>query len=489
MTEAVSRGPSVGGSDVATHVPASLPPAEELGSADPRVQRGWTASVLGLIVVGGTAVQLLRIPGVPAWRSLQAEDGGIFLTEALNRPLITTIGRAYEGYLHVAPRLVAAVASLFPLQDEAWVVNTGASVVVALLTLYVYDAARHVMPSRWGRFALCGLFLALPASGYEANASINNLHWYLDFACFWVFVARPQTRTRVVVGIVVAAGTALSDPLAALLFPLALYRIQQALRQRDGVRRDAVLAPVVFGMGLVLQAVYGVSQKPPRSFVEVDWREIPGTYGLRVVGSLLLGDKHLLPTFVRYGRAFALALLALAVVAAVASWLVSPGRRVIVGAAFAYSAVFLVVPLSIRGTAIYLDTAAPTLDGSRYMIVPSLLLAAGLLIAAFRVRRGSGWALLGRVAVSVLLVSVVVGSYRIPSSRSEGPDWVDGLHAARQRCLDHGGDPPGSVGSARSTFATMVGPGQVAIPTAPGQADSSAWNVVVDCTRVRSDVG
>jgi hypothetical protein len=293
----------------------------------------------------------------------------------------------------------------------------------------------------------------------------------------------------VVLGIVVAVGTALSDPLAALLVPLALYRIQQALRQRDGVRRDAVLAPVVFALGLVLQVVYGVSQKPPRSFVEVDWHDIPGTYGLRVVGSLLLGDNHLLPTFVRYGRPFALGLLALAVVAAVAAWLVSPGRRVIVGAAFGYSAVFLVVPLYIRGTAIYLDTAAPTLDGSRYMIVPSLLLATGLLIAAFRVRRGSGWALLGRLAVSALLFSVVVGSYRIPSSRSGGPDWINGLHAARQRCLDHGGDPPGSVGSARSTFATMVGPGQVAIPTAPGRADSSVWNVVVDCDRVLADVG
>ncbi|MDQ1674241.1 MAG: hypothetical protein QOC98_2803 [Frankiaceae bacterium] len=442
-----------------------------------------------VIVVGGTALQLLRIPRVPAWRSLQAEDGGIFLTEALNRPLLSTIGRAYEGYLHVVPRLIAAFASLFPLSSAAVVINTGSSVVVALLALYVYDAGRNVLPSRWGRLVLCGLFLALPATGFEANASINNLHWYLDYACFWVFVARPPTRTRVALGVVVAMGTALSDPLAALLLPLALFRVQQAVRRRDGVRRDAIVAPVVFVVGLALQVVYGVSQKPPRSFVEVDWRDLPGTYGLRVAGSLFVGDAHLLSPFVRYGEVFALGLLAVAVVAAVAAWLASPGRRVIVGVTFAYSVIFLVVPLLIRGTSIYLDRSVPTLDGSRYMIVPSVLLGAGLLIAAFRVPRGAGGWLFARVLLTALLVVVVAGSYRITSSRSGGPDWPDNLRAAQQRCLDRGGDPPGSVGSARSAFATPVGPGQVAIPTAPGQRDFSVWNVVVDCKRVLADAG
>jgi hypothetical protein len=94
-----------------------------------------------------------------------------------------------------------------------------------------------------------------------------------------------------------------------------------------------------------------------------------------------------------------------------------------------------------------------------------------------------------RVLVTALLAVVVVGSYRMPSSRSGGPDWPDNLRAAQQRCTERGGDRPGSVGSARSSFATMVGPGQVAIPTAPGQRDFSVWNVVVDCKRVLSDAG
>jgi len=59
-------------------------------------------------VAGRAYAQLLRTPGVPAWNSLSAEDGGIFYTDALNDPLVTTVGRAYEGYLHVVPRLLAA---------------------------------------------------------------------------------------------------------------------------------------------------------------------------------------------------------------------------------------------------------------------------------------------------------------------------------------------------------------------------------------------
>jgi hypothetical protein len=437
------------------------------------------AGVLLAFLVVGTAVQLVRTPGLPAWNSLGAEDGGIFYTDALNDPLVTTIGRAYEGYLHVVPRLIAAFASLLPVRDAAVVINGFGALVVALLAAYVWAVASDVLPSRWGRGLLVLLMLVLPTAGWELNASINNLHWYLDFAVLWVFLARPASRGLLVCGVVVAAAAALSDPLAALALPLVAYRVLQTMRTRPLVRSE-LAAPVVFVVGLVLQAVYGVSEKAPHAFVERNWRDLPGTYGLRVVGSLVVGDRFLPDLFARHGRGFAYLLLLVGVAGAAGAVAVAYRRRaglILLG----YSAVFLAVPLLIRGTAIYLDQTRPTLNGSRYMLVPVLTLATAVLIGLFSGRLRSP---VPAVLTTIVVVVVVVASYRMESSRSDGPAWSSGVRAAEQRCADTGGDVPGSRASARNPWATVVGPGQVAIPGVPGRDNRSSWNVVVDCSRL-----
>ncbi len=451
-------------------------------------------------VVVATLAQLLRTPGVASWRSLLAEDGGIFYTDALNAPLVTTLGRAYEGYLHVVPRTIAAIASLAPVPDAAVVINAGAAFVVSLLAVYLWSATAPVLPSPWGRGVLLAAFLLLPAAGWEVNSSINNLHWYLDFACFWVFVRPLRTTGAVVAGCVVAAAAVLSDPLTALFVPLVAYRVFRALRGAgEGPRRHVLAAPIVFCVCLALQAAYGVSEKAPEAFVERDWRDIPGTYGWRVAGSIFIGDRWTPGLFDRFGLPFALALLVVAIAAAAYALGVAGGLRPTVALCLAYSAGFLTIPLLIRGTSIYLDRQVVTLNGSRYMLVPALLLLSALLIALFatapgevgwRTARGAGDLLrdrtrLARVLFTALIGTVLVLSYRTASIRAGGPDWRQGVAAAQERCRSNGGDEPGSVGSAANSWATVVGPGQVAIPTAPGLPDRSSWNVVTDCSRLR----
>jgi hypothetical protein len=88
------------------------------------------------------------------------------------------------------------------------------------------------------------------------------------------------------------------------------------------------------------------------------------------------------------------------------------------------------------------------------------------------------------VLTTAVLGVVLVLSFRTASIRAGGPDWRQGVAAAQERCRTTGGDPPGSVASAANPWATSVGPGQVAIPTAPGLRDRSSWNVVVDCSRL-----
>jgi hypothetical protein len=412
---------------------------------------------------------------------LLAEDGGIFYTDALNRPLLDTIARPYEGYLHVVPRLLAEVAEPFPVAWAAVLLNVGAALVVAALARYVWSAAAGVLPSRWGRGLLVTTMIVLPAAGFEVNASVNNLHWYLDFACFWVFLAPERNRRMVLAGSLVAAAAALSDPLTVLLVPLAVYRLWRGWRPPRNVR--ALIVPLVFGVCLAVQLLYGVAERAPQSFVEVDPRDLPGTYGLRVAGSLLIGDQFLPDLFRRYGLVVAYGCLAVALAAVTAALLALRGRRrLAAGVVFVYSAGYLAIPLLIRGTSIFLNRQRVTLEGSRYMLVPALLLLAGVLIAVFdpaaRPRR------VLPVALTVLLGTVLALSFRMDSIRSGGPDWPDGVRAAQQRCLHSGGDEPGSGTSARNPWATTVGPGQVVIPGAPGFRGVSSWNVVVNCSRL-----
>lgn len=479
------------------HRPGPAPEleAEALGQRRPRWTR--TAGFGSLFVVLATAAQLLRQPGIPSWNTVLAEDGAVFLTDALNHPIGTTLLRPYEGYLHVVPRLLAAFATAFPLRDAAAVLTTGSALVVSLLALYVWSVSRSVFRTRWARAVVVAFLLLLPTAGYETNASVNNLHWYLDFACFWVFFGRPQRPRGVALGAVVAAAAALCDPLVALFLPLMVVQLAGGHRRRPGrlrpagsLRGSALVVPGAFVAGLALQFGSGLSDRAPRAFVPVSWLDLPGTYGFRVAGSLLVGDRYLVRLFHAYGLVFAYLCLLVAVAAVVVAVLVTRRRvRAAVLVAVGYSALLFVVPLLLRGTSIYLDRSRIRLDGSRYMVVPALLLVVALALALDRPgERARPLRSSALRPVLLLLVGVLLGvNYSVHSVREAGPDWRQTVADAQQRCLRSGGHP-GDVGaSTNSRWATRVGPGQALLPVAPVAPGSrvSQWNVVVDCRRLR----
>lgn len=445
--------------------------------------------VVALLLCLGTVLQLLRQPGVPAWDTVLAEDGGIFLTDALQRPGAGVLVQPYEGYLHVVPRLLAAAAAVLPLQAAAVALSGGAALVVSLLCLWIWSASRAVLQTHWARGLLVVLVLLLPAAGFEAQASINNLHWYLDFACFWVFAAVLRTPGLAAAGALVAAAAALSDPLAGLFVPLAALRAGQALGLRPSrssprawrtgeVQPWGMLAPAVFVGALGVQLLLGVAGRPPEAFLPTDPTDLPGTYGLRVAGSLLVGDRFLTRLFAEGGLAFAYGCLLLAMVAVATALASTRGRtRRLVALGTVYSVVWLAVPLLLRGTTIYLDRADPTLLGSRYMINPVLFLALALLIGVDdRAARPAGAPVL-RAAVTGWLALVLAASFAMPSVRQDGPSWQGELTAAARRCTTTGGD---SGTSADNRWGTAARAGQAVVPVAPN-GPRPPWNVVVDC--------
>ena len=471
------------------------------------LDRHWSVSSTSAAAVGwlllATVLQLLRSPGVPAWRAVFGEDGGIFLTDSVAHNTIGTIGTPYQGYLQVAPRLVSAAAAALPVDAAAVVLAGIPAAVVAALSLYVFHASAAVFRQRASRAALAVLIVALPV-GYDINASATNLHWYLDFACCWVFLT-PRRDRMVIAECLVVGLAALSDPLVALALPLAISQLVRPRRghmlggaaDRAAARRSRVVVGV-FAIALAAQAAVVLFRQAPSPFVRLDASQLPEIYGLRVAGSLLVGDRFL-PHLVQAVGSAAVAVVAgvavLALLLATARYGTarydsarpdSPrrARLLVLGG---LSLAWLVVPLVLRGTATLLDTTAPPLPGSRYIVNPLLWLAAALLLAVeSSPARGRGRRPSAQTPAFLLGLVLVVGllsSYRLPAQRSDGPVWSDSLTAARAVCFATGDRPAQQGRSAESPWGRAAGPGDVLIPVAPN-APQPRWSVTMPCVRL-----
>ena len=102
----------------------------------------WTAAVLG--AAGLTLAAWLRLPGLTRG-TLWAEDGGVFLRQALGRPFLTGILDPYDGYLHLLPRGLAHLSlRTGPLEAYAErITNTACALFTNLWMLLLYARMAH----------------------------------------------------------------------------------------------------------------------------------------------------------------------------------------------------------------------------------------------------------------------------------------------------------------------------------------------------------
>lgn len=443
----------------------------------PGAGRGEVLVAALLWLVGATALQLFRQPGEPSWSSIWQEDGGVFLTDALADPL-GSILEPYNAYLHVVPRILSALIAPFPLEWAPALLSGSAALVVAAVAVYVFWASASVLQGVWSRALLASLVVVIPATGYETNANIANLHWYLIFAAFWVLVARPTGRGATIVGAVVVTGAVLSDPLAALLAPIALW---QVLTARD---RSGWIIPALFAATLAVQLLLGVVEDPVAPNAPSHVEDLPGIYALRVAGSLLVGDLFLDDFWKPYGYAFAYAALAVVAAICVAGLVRLRGTaRLLLAVSVGLSTLYLAVPLMLRGTERFLDRAEFNLNGSRYVLLPILFMALALIVVVdrFGPRLSAGARRNLQFGISLYVAVLVLTNFSIFAVRTAGPNWEKGLAAARETCRSDQGTVPGEP---RPLLGSIPGrtrePGQARVPVAPN-IPNPPFFVVIDC--------
>lgn len=459
----------------------------------PRRDRWTNGPVVGLgcLFVGcATLLQLVRSTGVPSWDSLWQEDGGIFLTDALHRHLANALTRPYNGYLHVVPRLLAALAVHLPLRDAGWVFAVSSALVASLVAVYVWWASRLLIAAAWARALLAVLVCLAPVSAYETDNNINNLHWYLLFALAFVPFSRPRTRWGVSLNLAVVVVAVLSDSEALLLVPLFLPAAWRGLRQRQ---LGQLLVPAAVAVCLVVQLAVGAAGKQPGRYTSSHWSDLPEIYAFRVAASFLLGDRYLPRLYDAHGLAFAYLCLTVLVLLLIGAALVSRASRPLLAVTALGSALFLGVPLMLRGTENFLTRPGATLNGSRYALLPVLFLATGLLSAAARLApRLTDTGGRARTAPSIVLLltlSIVGYNYADFNVRGPGPSWRAELARAAATCRQTADQPREHTTSADNPYGTTTTPGDVSVPVSPSLPQEVPFAVVIDCRELRRDLG
>jgi hypothetical protein len=391
------------------------------------------AVVIGLS--GAAVLHLVRQRGVPVWNSLWAEDGRVFLTDAM-RDFHGTFFQQNGGYVHVVPRLIAGLVAVLPVRDAAAGMAVGAATMIALVAGFVYLASAEVLRSKVARLGLAAAVVFLPVPGTELLADTTNVHFYLLFACFWALLWQSETRLAIVSRSAAAVAAALSDPLCVLFLPLAV--VAPMVRRS----RRALFVPCLFGAALIVQLVIIAGGARPERNWGFRLGALPEIFSLRVAGGLLVGDRFLGDAWSAYGRGFAYG--ALLLVAAVVGTLLfrGDGRRAAFSlVALGYAGLFFCVQLVGRGTGgMDPDWHGFQLNGARYILLPFLLATTVILVLAdagpdLRSGAVSTWI---RRAALLWLVALLAVNFSVTSDRSRGPRWDRQLAHGRATCAATG---------------------------------------------------
>jgi hypothetical protein len=230
----------------------------------------------------GPPAALLRVDGGSPLRTMWAEDGATFLSQAESRSVADTLLHPYAGYLHLVPRLVAELASALPLSWADSVFAVAAALGSTALGILVFQATSGHIRSTLLRAAVATYFV-LPPIGSEIFGVTANLHWFLLPAAFCVALWRPRSMRGELTGAAVLLLAALSDTFVVLVAPLLVVRLLVV------GRRGWVFA-ISGGVGCLIQLV-AMAGAPARA-VEPAFApfRIGAWYAARGLPGALLGE-------------------------------------------------------------------------------------------------------------------------------------------------------------------------------------------------------
>jgi hypothetical protein len=400
--------------------------AELFPSAPPvrrRMSRGLGVLIQVVAVVIGVVAMLGRIPGIPAWDGMYAEDYWVFLPGALAHPwhLLLPDG----GYVELGPRLIAQFVSYLPLRDAAAAFAIIGALITCLCALFIFHASAGFIRSPWLRGLLALAVVLLPVAPLEIPDSAVGSPWYLMMALFFAMLWRPRTRTGMAIAAIIAFMTAASEVLVIVLVPLLLVRLIALPRVREHAVTLGWLAGCLLQLPYVLQGL-GAS-RGARMGRLATFSQVNAFYGHDVVTPALGWQLSWhLRSLAGRGGAMLIVGAFLAIVFGYA--LITQGRqvRMFVVAALLIGYLETVVAGTLSWWVPIVAVTVNAEPGSRYTDLPILLIDAALILTvdSFLRRTTIRPRAVGAVIalVAVLCVGWIPG-YRYRGFRSNATNW------------------------------------------------------------------
>lgn len=153
---------------------------------------------------------------------LYEEDGNIFFKDQYELGFVKAFTRhRVEVYTHSVERIVAGVASWFPLEWTAHI-YVWSSVLFTCLSFALFSLPwfRHIISNDNIRFVICILFCFMPNS--EALFKLCYLEWYALFMLCLLLVAEFPKKNILTIPMAVLAW---SNPATPLLIPFMMFML------------------------------------------------------------------------------------------------------------------------------------------------------------------------------------------------------------------------------------------------------------------------
>ena len=395
----------------------------------------------------GTVVLLLRIPLIPAWDSLYAEDQGVYLFDALAHGWHLLV--PYGGYEELVPRLVGQLISYLPLVDVAVPFALAGAGIAALCALFIYHAMDGWIRSPWLRALVGAALILLPLAPIEPADSTVGCPWYAMAALFFGLLWRPKNWAGMTAAALVAFAAASSEILALVYAPLVLLRVVALPRWREHAVTAGWLAGLLVQVPVVLESYAQHTQRVTSLARPV---QALGFYFHNV--ALRAFGWRLSVRLVEVAGLNGATVIACAILVAVFGWALVTGSRqvrVFVAVALIMGFVQTVFAATLVRYVIGQHYSYNFEGGSRYSTMPIMAMTAAAVVAvdAYLRRqasdgggdriplvRQSPWALTAVAALACVLALGWLSDYRYVTERTSWGYWKPVAERMLTACED-----------------------------------------------------
>ena len=416
-------------------------------AARPAGRRAVYVAIQVAAVCIGTVVLLLRIPRIPAWDSLYAEDQGVFLFDALAHPWHLLV--PFGGYEQLVPRLIGQLISYLPLVDVAVPFALAGAGIAALCALFIYHAMDGWIRSPWLRALVGAALILLPLAPIEPADSTVGSPWYALTALFFGLLWRPKSWAGMTAAALVAFAAASSEILVLIYAPLVLLRVVALPRWREHAVTAGWLAGLLVQVAIVLESYAQHTQRVTRLASPI---RVLGFY-FHNVALRAFGWRVSVRLVEIAGLNGATVIVCAIVVAVFGLALVTGSRQVRVFVAVALitgfvQAVFAATVVRYVSGQHYSYTFE---DGSRYSAMPIMAMTAAAVVAVdaclrrqatarggdkIPLVRQSPWALTAAAALACVLALGWLSDYRYVTQRTSWGHWKPVAERMLTACED-----------------------------------------------------